>query len=163
MNREHKYRAWIDGEMIYIKNDISIQFFNASLDVDWAIMDRVYRHALYKHDSSYPDAYKSNELMEYTGLKDKNFKDVFEGDLKSWKFNNHDWIFLCYWSYLDCGFRWKLVKHNEKQDLTDQTEIHFDTEEEYYDYVIESNQRDRGMDQWSEIIGSIHENPELLK
>jgi uncharacterized phage protein (TIGR01671 family) len=102
-------------------------------------------------------------LEQYTGLKDNKGNNIFEGDIKVWKFNNYVWYYEYYWSDLDCGFRWKMLKHNKKQDLTDNMTIHFDNEEDYYKYVMNSNQRQNGFDSFSEIIGNIHQNPELIK
>ena len=103
------------------------------------------------------------EDQQYIGLKDKNGKEIYGGDIKRWKFNNHDWLFVCYWSDIDCGFRWKLIKHNEKRSNYPDIYIQYDTEKDFYDYIINSNQRDNGFDSWSTLIGNIYENPELLK
>jgi uncharacterized phage protein (TIGR01671 family) len=59
MNRQFKFRAW-DEELTLMR------FFS-----------------LYKiHRSSVPTAWK---LMQYTGLKDKNRKDIYEGDILKWE------------------------------------------------------------------------------
>ena len=102
------------------------------------------------------------ETMQFTGLHDKNGKEIYEGDIKLWKFSGRLRCYVCYWSDIDCGFRWKLVKHNEKQQDHD-IDIPFETEEDFYNYVINRNQRNLGFDSFSELVGNIHENPELLK
>lgn len=142
MSREVKFRVWNNGQFNYFT--IGDTFSETSL-------------TMYDYHCE-----NGRNFERYTGISDKNGKEAYEGDLKRWKFDNHDWIFICYWSEIDCGFRWKLVKHNEKQDLTDDTQIHYDTEKDFYDYVIKSNQRDHGMDQWSEVIGNIHQDSNLL-
>ncbi len=102
-------------------------------------------------------------IQQFTGqIDEKNGLEIFAGDIKRWKFNNHIWNYECYWSVLDCGFRWKMIKHNEKQNK-DSVDMPFETEEDYYNYVLKQNQRCLGFDKWSEIIGNKFENPELLK
>jgi len=103
------------------------------------------------------------EIMQFTGLHDNNGKEIYEGYIKLWSFNHHRYVSVCYWSDIDCGFRWKMVSHNNKQPEDTELDIPFDTEEDYYNYVLNCNQRQNGFDSFSEIIGNIHENPELLK
>lgn len=102
------------------------------------------------------------ELMQFTGLQDKNGKDIYEGDIKEWKFNSYIYRYVASWNDFYCGFRWRLIKHNLKQDLHG-TDLRFDTEEEFYNYVINQNSASYfTFDQFSELIGNIYENPELL-
>ena len=74
------------------------------------------------------------ELMQYTGLKDKNGKEIYEGD-----------IIKSYY-YIDTP--------NGEQERYHQKEIKFD--EISCEYNINAFEN-------LEVIGNIYENPELLK
>jgi len=141
MKREIKFRAWKQNQkaMFYPKETIH------PIDLPQVMLEK-----------------ENDILMQFTGLKDKNGKEIYEGDIKRWKFNNRVRYSECYWSDIDCGFRWRLLKHNEKQEFYD-LPFKYDNEEDFYNYIIESNQRELGFDSFSEIIGNIYENPELLK
>lgn len=153
MKREIKFRAWDEDkkEMLYPDG-----VFNFIGDGKWYHLDP------HNENNVYYEIPKELDIMQYTGLKEKNGKEIYEDDIKRWKFNHHIRDYVCYWSEIDCGFRWKLIKHNSKQD-DDNIDIPFDTEEDFYNYVIKSNQRANGFDSFSKIIGNIYENPELLK
>ncbi|KKL84776.1 hypothetical protein LCGC14_1961420, partial [marine sediment metagenome] len=70
-------------------------------------------------------------LMQFTGLKDKNGKEIFEGDILKYENRNYE----VSWMEDDGGFfAW------------------------LYGYSIQG-----GLFLWTEVIGNIYENPELLK
>lgn len=96
---------------------------------------------------------------QYTGMKSINNGEVYEGDIKEWRFNTHIWTYLCYWSSTDCGFRWRRIKHNEKfENYLEQ----YDTKASFNLAMKTSSQRSQGIDRWSRIIGNAYENSELL-
>lgn len=83
------------------------------------------------------------ELMQYTGLKDKNGKEIYEGDILL----GHPYCFnpvIVYWEQGQCGW--------EVKDCFDNVYSHF---------IDWSGEGDLGYQPF-EIIGNIYENPELL-
>lgn len=133
--REPKYRIWIkdEGAMCYGLRATSSQHFTNSFR---------YR----KHEVV---------LMQYTGLKDKNGKEIYEGDIiKIIKHTSHeDMVYIkesigvvkfYYGSFIMEVFREKDRKHvNYIRQLTDIAE-----------FIKMDN---------VEVIGNIYENPELLE
>jgi uncharacterized phage protein (TIGR01671 family) len=83
-----------------------------------------------------PDVDETLDVMQYTGVKDKNGKEIYEGDIIKWK----DHIFI--------------VKYFEKIGAFGFAFIADDGVEDFYDLSISD---------LSEVIGNIHENPELLE
>ena len=108
----------------------------------------------YNQTMIYPDEHffklKSHEIlgryetvMQFTGLKDKNGKEIYEGDIiKSWDnapLGRHEWIHIVEWSNENLGFRFKKLQGI----VLGSTMLH----------VRETN---------VEVIGNIYENSELL-
>ncbi len=102
-------------------------------------------------------------LMQYTGLKDKNGKEIYEGDLvklMEWKSNPdiykvHPITYKIDWD--ECGARfhmyspdelWGKLPNGKERETDEGIEI-------FRDFSSE--------EQIIEIIGNIYENPELLK
>lgn len=73
-------------------------------------------------------------LMQSTGLKDKNGKEIFEGDVVSIDTDEFDLLFVKY----ESGIYWLMDDEECVEHLSD-----------YYKYVS--------------IVGNIYENPELLE
>jgi uncharacterized phage protein (TIGR01671 family) len=80
-------------------------------------------------------------LMQYTGLKDKNGVEIYEGDILSVKEDGEDCPNHVV-EYTNCGY-WIDVNGE-----FDQTSLSCAMEYSYYEY---------------EVIGNIYENPELLE
>jgi len=121
--REIKFRAWhkekkIMGEVLGI-DFLHKETFFSNGDVD-----------CYEHTD-----FKDIELMQYTGLKDKNNKEIYDGNIV--KFLNG--IFEVIWCNEKASF---MLKNKEYK--------------EFLNFIYENN---NGM----EIVGNIYENPELLK
>lgn len=73
---------------------------------------------------------------QYTGLTDKNGKKIYEGDILRYTLDGDVYTYACFWDDGNCEFGLK----NEKRD-----------------FGLAYAPRD------IEVIGNIHDNPELLK
>ena len=138
--REIKFRAW--------HKEDKIMWFPTLVSTGSE------RNAIY----TYPDNEKTNnlvpnypqdcELMQYTGFRDKNGKEIYEGDIVKYKNEVNDEIITpIEWSNECSG--WFANRGGRLADL-----IHEQT-------IIRKKQF-KEVD-YPEIIGNIYENPELLK
>jgi uncharacterized phage protein (TIGR01671 family) len=121
--REIKFRAWIKGHTklfnIVVEPHMTEEFDFVAFDGEYFVPEGV---GIY-----------NMEIMQYTGLKDKNGKEIYEGDiinLSSWEPS----VYLVAW---DRG-----AFYMAKKNLEEVGDIKY----------VESG----------EIIGNIYENPELL-
>ena len=125
--REIKFRAWLETEKrFFYQNDQYLQSF----------LKRCVRFSS-KDAPSHHEKYGNYTLMQYTGLKDKNGKEIYEGDILQCPNYNYDPSAgddpynLIPVEYLNSGFK----LNHEHLD-----EYHKD----------------------SKVIGNIYENPDLL-
>ncbi|MFA6281877.1 MAG: YopX family protein [Candidatus Omnitrophota bacterium] len=136
MNREIKFRAWDNNSKFYVsQNNIKI-FAEGSFEV-W---DEINDVLAYNKDHIGSDFI----LMQYTGLKDKNGKEIYEGD-----------IFRCW------GRNGFVEQAASGLWILSFSEMDNDCVCLSSDYDKSTNKLWRCKDE--EIIGNIHENPELLK
>lgn len=115
--REIKFRAWdiCHKEMIYEIDDI----------------DFLHEEVYWKQCFAHP--FQDISLMQFTGLKDKNGKEIYEGDILG--------------GALLCGaVHWDNLRSKYVVQLTP---------EGWHDLPIISEMK--------EVVGNIYENPELLK
>lgn len=120
-----KFRAWHHelGRMM----SISDMWFNVDSLGEIGLNDAVMNDYI----TVSPDEIK---LMQSTGLKDKNGKEIFEGDIVSIDTDEFDLLFVKY----ESGIYWLMDDEECVEHLSD-----------YYKYVS--------------IVGNIYENPELLE
>ena len=125
--REIKFRAWLKKEKMMIK--WYPQFFSDTSPVTH-----------YSDEFPNPEDYDDIILMQYTGLHDKNGKEIYEGDILKVIFENHSENFRVDWSDIYAGWDCEGVSLSELLGM-EHGEITHNVE----------------------IIGNIYENPELLK
>ncbi len=135
--REIKFRAWDDLHKIMHKNA-----FQSHVKGFWFIGGNIIQGSIMLGSEPMIKG------MQYTGLKDKNGKDVYEGDIVTKRFNNKN----TYGKY---------VVEFSRYDFADMgvgtSTIGF------WLRAIEGN--DEGMldeEKYLEVIGNIYQNPELL-
>lgn len=126
MSREIKFRCWDK----YNKEMLDVE------DLHWDDCTREFsiRTTMY---SDYFDI-EDMILMQYTGLKDKNGKEIYEGDIVKIKSNPLDMIGYIIYDEYDLAFELR-DDENESQECL------------WY------------QEQELEVIGNIYDNPELLK
>ena len=121
MTREIKFRAWDKETKSMIKEVWEIGL-KSNYNQSWLIGDD-------KRTDNF-------ELMQYTGLKDKNGKEIYEGDIVKSR-DNH--LFIINYEYGSFGAGWI------KDDL-----VWYSSATKSFDKKI------------FEVIGNIYENSELL-
>lgn len=130
--REIKFRAW-DGDAMLFRGVCDRNWYNAS--------DKLVDVAL-------PEDAHDMKLMQYTGLKDKNCVEIYEGDIVNIGFRDgspEKWIYepgVIRWWMPSAAFKWFSIK----EDPSDANN--------YWLQQAYSGTR--------EVIGNIYENPELL-
>ena len=132
--REIKFRAWLKEEkkMVNVETidftDKSIQYLEKNEFINAYLLRRV----------SFDDV----ELMQYTGVKDKNGKEIYEGDIIKYKFPYDT-----------------RLKHISPVKFLE-TEASFGIKDRYGNeiplYTISANN-------YFEVIGNIYENKNLLE
>ena len=132
--REIKFRAWLKEEkkMVNVETidftDKSIQYLEKNEFINAYLLRRM--------------IFGDIELMQYTGLKDKNGKEIYEGDIIKYKFP-YD----------------KRLKHISPVKFL-KTEASFGIKDRYGNeiplYTISANN-------YFEVIGNIYENKNLLE
>ena len=150
-----KFRAWHNelGRMM----SISDMWFNVDSLGEIGLNDAIMNDYI----TVSPDEI---ELMKSTGLKDKNGKEVFEGDIL--KFND-EWAEYCYEGYVDGsveGINFVEVVRGEAcfefgKTRYPESSLFILMEDERLTFAELIKSRDFEF----EVIGNIYENPELLE
>ena len=121
--RDIKFRVW-DNDleiMFYSDTDIFITFSDDGICIGYEIDDEI-------------DDY---DLMQYTGVKDKNGREIYEGDIVEYKNEYH----VIEWD--DCKFMAKGFYCSSQ-----------DTPDDFFSEFAYTN---------CKVIGNIYENSELLE
>ena len=133
MSREAKYRCWHKQAKEYRVIE-SVDF-----DKDGKAECIVTLDYNTWHDP-WNDLVEDVELEQYTGLKDKNGKEIYEGDIANLgKYGIYVVVFNEFW----CGFEFEGGKGVKTKSGVEHPRFSQDW-------------------QTAEVIGNIHENPELL-
>lgn len=126
--KEIKFRAWVkDRKAIF-----EVVLINYVTKKVTYLLERV-GHLLSIRDAKFYDV----ELMQYTGLKDKNNKEIYEGDILFESFGERYYKVV----FENGGFR---------------AEFKGDFDEHSFDLIDV-------VAQGCEIVGNIYENPELME
>lgn len=133
MSREIKFRVWDDTDKVYKISETSEMSFRLSAISKIVLWLKNLKHKFI--------------VEQYTGLKDKNGKEIYEGGIIKMPSE------LCIYPYkpigvVEFGYGRFYVKDEQYEDGSKHVV-------DFYDY------NDPTLD--FEVIGNIHENPELLE
>ena len=138
MNREIKFRAWDDKKKEWLLGYDLPNLGGFSLNGECMLLGE-WSHVLDQAMHEHIDL----KVMQFTGLKDKNGKEIYEGDVVN--------------------------MHGGSGERGSVCEVYFTNAADFSGFCLKSNMGDgrkRYFQHWTgkdaEIIGNIYENPELL-
>lgn len=151
MQRSIKFRAWIYREKVMVPVErLFMPKQSHSLIIGASNEERTI-------GVNHKDSDKDIEIMQYTGLKDKNGKEIYGGDICKMVISNEDTIKPLNALTVKIEMRygaWGFIPTHPHL-------VHPD------DVTWKSFIRENGESHWEEkyftVIGSIYENPELLE
>jgi uncharacterized phage protein (TIGR01671 family) len=147
--KEIKFRAWNGNRMHYTDNQTITQFKNGR----WVMLTTDGSDSIYWAE----EGRENNHLMQYTGLKDKNGKEIYEGDIIQYKIlGTKNW--LSTWQ-ISFGEYVEYNPSEKKQDMKKNYGFYLTN---YYKNSKPLNYTFFEQDRF-EIIGNIYQAPELLK
>ena len=118
---------------------------------------RHYIYLLYGADGQYVPEYYSvdpSTVGQYTGLTDKNGKKIFEGDILHYTGMTTEYDDFCYVVFECAEFALKFITMDKQTMAKNELEL-LPLQRGLFDFCRESNS--------FEVIGNIHDNPELLR
>lgn len=133
--RDIKFRAWDEGKKMM---HLDFEFIRSGINGDdWVVFKSDKQPLNSKpHPLENPFFNQQLKIMQYTGLKDKNDKEIYEGDIVKTKYQKMA----------------KIVWDNENTCFATET----------VDKVVK-DERMYCLKDIEEIIGNVCDNPELLK
>jgi uncharacterized phage protein (TIGR01671 family) len=141
-NRIIKFRAW-DKHSKYMYSPEEIESIGNHDDEYERLINLTNNGQFHHLGGHYARPLDTVELMQFTGFKDKNSKEIYEGDIIQ-DINKEDVSYIVVWNPND-GM-WSLVTNIKQKPST----IKWDN-----DLCLWNGD--------SEVIGNVFENPELIK
>jgi len=138
MSREIEFRAWNKAK----------KFMDTAWCIDW-------EHGQVCHRSHDVSQLENCILMQYTGLKDKNGKEIYEGDIIYWEIDNGVGI-----ESYTAIVKWSENLVEEGWNQTYKWLVGYTGN--YYRGSYDELSTPAAYNDALQIIGNIYENPELL-
>jgi len=157
--REIKFRAW-DGEAMYPHNEVGDLFwFEYTADgLTLAIEEQHFESGSGVAVEQWRTINVPAEFMQYTGLKDKTSREIYEGDIVRLSHNKHYWIYEITTASEQFGNALFAILIEDNLSSTEDGEKYTFNKR----FFNKSSRRYIPSGGNCEVIGNIYENPELL-
>jgi len=144
--REIKFRAWDEQKKVM---HYDFEFIRSGTEGDdWIVFksdkQKLDDKTAIFHPLENPYFQQQLEIMQFTGLLDKNGKEIYEGDIANITYN--------------------CMRFSRFMDVTDRGVMEWIDKSAQWGFKVENSILNEEMqDLKIEVIGNIYENPELLK